>query len=151
MATGIWQYLKHFTVNEKSESGGNAWGDYTKCNGLLLKILDEIRDISGFPIVVHCMYEPRDGSNSEHKRGNAVDFHMKGCTPQHAYNCIIKVLSKYNLVDKSGLGYYDWWVHRGWHLDLRGYKLRWLSVKSLNYVYDEKQMLASITKAGIVK
>ena len=142
--SGIWDYLKYFKANEKSESGRNAWGDYTKMNGLLLKILDEIRATAGASITVHCGYEPREGTNSEHRRGNAVDFHFNGITPAKGYKAIIAVLKKYNLQDKAGIGYYHWWVHRGFHLDLRGYKCVWLSNAKLQYIYDEKQMIAKM-------
>lgn len=141
---GIWDYLKYFKVNERSESGGNAWGDYTKMNGLLLRILDEIREEAGASITVHCGYELREGSNSEHRRGNAVDFHFNKITPAQGYRAIIKVLTKYNLLNRYGLGYYSWWIHRGFHLDLRGYKCVWLSTASLKYTYDEAKMKAAL-------
>ena len=138
MSRDIFKFLKYFTLNEKNYVGQPAWGDSNQVNGLLLRILDEIRAEVGAPVLIHAAYETSGhASNSEHKRGDAIDCHFKGVTLWRAYQGIQKVLAKYNLVDRVGIGVYFWWNSPGFHIDLRGFGLTWYSRSSNNYVYDK--------------
>lgn len=130
----IWSNLKYFKRNEKNHEGKLAWGDPDKVNGLLLKLLDEIREESKSLIVVHCAYDSSGHVvDSEHYRGNAVDFHFVNLSLKDGLKAVESVLKRHNLLNKSGLGVYFWWASKGFHLDLRGYYARWASDKPGNY------------------
>lgn len=138
MTRDIFKFLKFFTLNEKNYKGQPAWGDSNQVNGLLLRLLDEIRIEAGTPFIIHAAYETSGhASNSEHKRGDAIDGHFKGITLWRGYQAIQKVLKKYNLQDRVGIGIYFWWANPGFHFDLRGFGLTWYSLSANNYVYDK--------------
>lgn len=148
----IAKYLKYFTPNEKDHNGRpNAWGDFNKMNGLLLRILDEWRVEVGKPCIVHCGYElSGHASKSYHALGDAADVHFKDCTLWAAYQALQKVLARYNLQDRVGVGVYFNWANPGWHIDIRGYGLTWYCEKAGVYVYDKAQAIAKMKqKAGI--
>ena len=96
----IFKFLKHFTQAEKNYKGEPAWGDSNKVNGLLLRILDDIREEAQRPIVIHAACEI-DGhaENGEHPRGDAIDFHFVHGDIKSNYLAIIKVLDKYGLTN----------------------------------------------------
>lgn len=141
----IFKYLKYFTTNEKNYRGQPAWGDVTQVNGLLLRILDEIRIEVGKPLLIHAAYETSGhGSASEHGRGDAIDFHIAGVTLWTTYQAMQKVLKRYNLQDRVGIGVYFWWASKGFHLDLRGFGLTWYTTSGSNYIYNKAEAEAKM-------
>lgn len=145
MTTDVFKYLKHFTINEKNYKGQPAWGDANRISGLLLRLLDEIREEAGASILIHAGVEMNGHApDSFHKKGLAIDFHFKGITPQKGYEAIQRVLAKHQLQDKVGLGFYSWWQSKGWHFDIRGYQTYWLSEASGSYSYDKARLEAKL-------
>lgn len=149
----IYKFLKHFTPNEKDHKGRpNAFGDFNKMNGLLLRLLDEWRDEVGKPCTIHCGYElTGHASQSYHAIGSAVDCHFSGVSLWTAYQALQKVLSRYNLQNRVGIGVYTWWANPGFHFDTRGFELTWLSEKSGVYVYDKAKTIAKMKSLAGVK
>lgn len=148
----IYKYLKYFTPNEKNYAGKpNAFGDFNKMNGLLLRLLDEWRAEVGKPCIIHCGYElSGHASQSYHAIGDAVDCHFSGCSLWAAYSALQKVLGRYNLQNRVGIGVYFNWVNPGFHFDLRGFELTWYCEKANSYVYDKAGTIAKMkAKAGI--
>jgi len=148
----IYKFLKYFTPNEKDHNGKpNAFGDFNKMNGLLLVLLDEWRAEVGHACTIHCGYElSGHASQSYHAIGDAVDCHFSGVSLWTAYSALQRVLARYNLQNKVGIGVYFWWAKPGFHFDLRGFPLTWYSERSGNYVYDKSGAIAKMKqKAGI--
>lgn len=147
----IFNFLKWFKKDEKNYKGQFAWGDLQQVNGLLLRLMDEWRNELGKSCTIHAAYETSGhGTYSEHNRGDAIDCHFTGCTLWAAYSALQKVLARYNLQDRVGIGIYFWWANPGFHFDLRGFGLTWYSEKSGNYVYDKAGAIAKMKqKAGI--
>jgi len=113
--TEIWDTLKHFSKDE-------AWGKPQKMNGLLLLLLDKIRELTGWPIIVHCGTQGRHVKKSQHYLGNAVDFHFKTDVPlKEQVLKLLEILKVLQVDERVGLGVYKW----GFHLDVRGTKARW--------------------------
>ena len=148
----IFNFLKWFKKTEKNYKGQPAWGDIMQVNGLLLRLMDEWREEVGAGCTIHAAYETTGhGSASEHGRGDAIDCHFnKSISLYKAYMALQKVLTKYNLQDRVGIGVYFWWANPGFHFDLRGFGLTWYSETSGNYVYDKAGAIARMkTRAGI--
>jgi uncharacterized protein YcbK (DUF882 family) len=88
----------------------------------LLELLEKIRDHFGSkPVTItsgcRCLKHNHDiGSldTSQHVRGIACDFRIKGIEPQLIYDYI-------NDWHDGGLGIYNSWIH----LDVRGKRARW--------------------------
>lgn len=126
----IFDDLDHFSPEER-------WGDSWKVNGLLLKLMDEIRERLGASIVIHCAYEDGGHSNkSQHYLGNAVDFHVVGMPFPEAIYWIEKILDDLHASDWVGLGIYPDWNTPGFHLDVRGVKARWGRYRGEYLAYD---------------
>ena len=131
----IWSKLKHFNQTEN-------WGNPLKVNGSLLLLLDKIADnVRKYawqkykvitPCIIHCAYA-RSGhcTNSQHYKGNAVDFHFMGISAKEAYEVILQTLKNYQMINFVGLGVYPDWFHKGFHLDVRGYKARWSRINNI--------------------
>ena len=118
-------------------------------NGLLLRILDDWRAEANSPCHIHAGYDLKGHSEySYHKLGDAVDVDFRKIPLWEAYSALQKVLERYNLQDKVGIGIYFWWNHPGFHLDLRGFELTWYSEKSGSYIYDKT---GAITKMKSLK
>lgn len=149
----IFKFLKYFTANEKDYAGRpNAWGDCNKMNGLLLRLLDEWRAEVGSSCAVHAGYElAGHASQSYHALGDAVDVDFKGVSLWKAYDCLQKVLARYNLQNKVGIGIYFWWNRPGFHLDLRGFELTWYSESNGKYVYDKAGAIAKMKALAGIK
>jgi len=114
----IFNQLKHFTRGER-------WGDPDRMNGIILLLLDAVRDQYGCSFVIHCGYEG-DGHtpSSQHYIGNAVDFHI--VTDGHFHRQIDKMeIILGDLQVQCGLGIYPDWNRPGFHIDTRGYHARW--------------------------
>ena len=148
----IFNFLKWFKRDEKNYKGQFAWGDLQQVNGLLLRLLDEWRDTLGKACTIHAAYETvGHGTYSEHNRGDAIDCHFSNCTLWDAYQALQKVLAKYNLQTRVGIGIYTWWANPGFHLDLRGFELTWVSDKSGVYLYDKAKAIARMKQIAGVK
>lgn len=117
----IWDCVKHFSPNEQ-------WGSANRMNGLLILLLDAIRDRWGdAAFIIHCGYEA-DGhaKDSFHKSGNATDFHISSALPFHEQISRLEmILKELQVFDKVGLGIYPDWNNPGFHLDVRGVYARW--------------------------
>jgi len=136
----IWNKLKHFKPSEN-------WGNPEKINGLLLLLLDEITDRvkkaakeeeEAAICVIHCAYDKRGhAANSQHYKGNAVDFSIRGgFSAKKSHQIILQTLKDWQLEDKVGLGVYPDWFNQGFHLDVRGEKARWVEHLG-KYHYDD--------------
>ena len=124
----IWNNLQYFKKTEN-------WGDPDKMNPEFLILLDNIRDIIGYPISINCGYSTNGhATKSQHYLGNAVDFVVLGVSMQVAYELIIDALDELGMNDKVGLGVYPFWNTQGFHIDLRGNKARWSRAASGKYV-----------------
>ncbi len=97
-------------------------------NGLLLLLLDAIHDRWGdIKIIIHCGYEV-DGhaKDSQHKLGNAADFHIASSLslPEQS-DRLEMILKELQVFNKIGFGLYPNWDSPGFHLDVRGVYARW--------------------------
>lgn len=89
-----------------------------KMNPYLIRRLDQFREITGRPVIIHSDYRPND--NGQHGSGDAVDIHVKGMNLLDAY----LIAEKCGLF--SGIGVYPHWNNAGLHLDIRsGSQARW--------------------------
>jgi len=117
----IWSHIApYFTEDEK-------WGNPKKINGFLLLLLYIIRGELKFPIIIHCAYEKSGHSKeSEHYKGNAVDFHIKTETPfLEQIRKLAAIFEDLQVADRIGFGIYPTWKNPGFHLDVRGTEARW--------------------------
>lgn len=126
--------LKHFRPEEP------GWkGNFHKVNGLLLLLLDALREEIGYPFVIHCAYETSGHSpKSQHYIGNAVDFHIEGLPFPEAVIRMEEALERLQVADRVGLGLYPCWYNPGFHLDVRndGKRARWGRIKGDYLSYD---------------
>jgi hypothetical protein len=138
----LWDHIKHFHAGEK-------WGPPAGMNGLLVMLLDKIRECwPEASFVIHCGLES-DGHSKDsfHKTGNAVDFHIqkRGTAPDSSLNESTKesgavppfpdfpaqierleaILKELQVFNRVGLGVYPDWYNPGFHLDVRGTYARW--------------------------
>jgi hypothetical protein len=117
----IWNHIRHFKPTE-------AWGSPDRMNGLLLLLLDAVRDRWGdVRFIIHCGFETDGHSpDSFHKCGGAVDFHIENSLPfPGQIKRMDMILKELQVFDKVGLGIYPDWNHPGFHLDVRGSFARW--------------------------
>ena len=115
----------------------------------LVRLLDEVRDAAGVPVIIHCAWaEGGHAPKSYHYRGLAVDFHFGA-----ARDGYLTHTSEYVLLaafrDIGGLGFYPQWAPRpGWHVDLRppspaGARLEWTCVDN-RYTYGPGTILRAL-------
>jgi len=117
----IWDYIKHCSPREQ-------WGSADRMNGLLLLLLDAVRDRWGdAAFVIHCGFEAGGhAKDSFHKTGAAVDFHISSAiTFPEQIKRMDMILKDLQVFDKVGLGIYPDWNNPGFHLDVRGSFARW--------------------------
>ena len=122
----IWNILDYFYQSE-------AWGDPGKMNPMILFLMDKIRGSlpHGCRIKVHCGFASDGHSkNSQHYKGNAVDFHVVGLPFLDAETLIITYLHRKRLIDKVGFGIYPDWNNPGFHLDCRGSRASWGKIET---------------------
>ena len=107
---------------------------------LLMGTMDRLRALAGVPIHIHVAWSDAGHSpNSMHYKGKACDFHFDGLSPLEQFACI-SCFPGFN-----GVGYYPWWNHPGWHVDLRVPRLYWTSPAQGKYIYDMKALLRTIS------
>jgi len=130
----IFDNIKHFNEREN-------WGDTEKLNPLLLLVMDMIAEKINVPVIIHNGYSKKGHSEkSQHYLGNACDFHFDSDVEfLYHYTNLVSILDttrigKVKLADIVGLGVYPHWNNKGFHLDVRGYKARWMRDKNNNYV-----------------
>ena len=122
MSDRDWHSIRHFTP-------GEAWGDPTMMERDTVFLLDQIRDVLGCPIIIHCGYEKRSHRpTSRHNSGSAVDFHLKGIDFREAVGLMEKAINILGMSERVGLGIYPHWNNPGFHLDTRGFRARWGAV-----------------------
>jgi len=136
MKHNIFDRLKYFTRTEGRTPPNSAWGNPDNMAGTILMILDNIRDLTEWPMVInygtngkhtpgsrHCMFGKSDAAdwhfvNPVSIDGTPIDFYRQVVT----VNSILEDLQVSNFV---GLGIYPDWKKPGFHLDARGFKARW--------------------------
>lgn len=84
----------------------------------LLGLAEKVREILGAPMIVHsvCRCPARNketggAAESQHLRGRAMDFHVKGLDHEEAYKKIRSAFNSGQLTELGGLFLYDWGVH----------------------------------------
>lgn len=89
----------------------------------LLKILENIREHFGAPVVVssgcRCVEHNRKiggAGDSMHTKGMAADIRVDDVSP-----LLVARYLENNYHNQLGIGIYDTWVH----IDVRGYRVRW--------------------------
>jgi len=126
------------------------WGDLDKVQWWHIKHLFEIRlDLmqtgNDWPMIIHCCYEKTGHSkNSFHYQGCATDFHFQTNQEfEEQYKKLKITLQSLNLWNFVGLGVYPGWNNPGFHLDGRGWSLRWIKTNE-NYLYGEEKIFEYI-------
>ncbi|MBN1830274.1 MAG: DUF882 domain-containing protein [Deltaproteobacteria bacterium] len=116
----IWNTLRHFKRTER-------WGDPDMMNGLLLLLLDEIRNRIDASIIIHCGFSTTGHvKKSQHYAGNAADFHIINSRPFYQQvRHIEEILAELQVDDCVGLGIYPDGNTPYFHLDVRGSQARW--------------------------
>ena len=83
----------------------------------LVDKLEMIRTVIGKPVIVHCVNRcPEHNAdiggvkNSEHTKGRACDFHIRGMKIPELHEIILKMREDNTIND---VGLYDWGVHIG--------------------------------------
>ena len=145
-----WGKVRFFTKNEN-------WGDPLMMERDLIFLLEELRGRFDCPFVIHCGYETSGHTqNSQHYRGNAVDFHVVGPQFLDAIDLIGRYIGPaptgFDRDGVIGLGIYPHWRDPGFHLDLRGYRARWGAVslggKQVYVSFEEAARSAGAKKGG---
>jgi len=138
-----WSKVKHFSPTEWRK-------DPTKVSSELVYAADEVRDIAGkyYPgvkFIIHVAWD--DGGHSPksyHYTGLAVDFHFS--VPDNVtfpYSEQFALLSSMRVF--GGIGFYPFWNHPGWHIDLRDRKptLYWTRIHG-KYIYTLPDVIKTI-------
>lgn len=122
-----------------------------KTNRKLIEGLQELRDLSGKPIIVNCGYRCPEHNKavggvkrSQHLFGNAADIVIKGLDPIQMYH----LANRINFFCNGGIGIYP---ESGFiHVDVRNGRARWAYLNgkqvSIEEVLPEK---GGKTDAGI--
>lgn len=106
--------------------------DSEKVNGLVLFLLEKIRKRiiqhdARAGINIHEAYATSGHSeNSQHYKGNAVDFHIITIIDYIIQIELIEnILIDLQVENFVGLGIYPTWNSEGFHIDIRGTRARW--------------------------
>jgi len=97
---------KHFTFYELTKTSNAKLIDINRLEGLkvkdklelvCLKLLEPLRGIFHYPVIIHSGFRckavndlVRGNPNSQHLRGEAVDFHIKGFDDDDGYEKVLK-------------------------------------------------------------
>ncbi|EBH6582603.1 DUF882 domain-containing protein [Salmonella enterica] len=113
---------KHFSRREFECKCGTC--GYNAVDVELLKVLEDVREHFGKPVIINSAnrcptHNKRVGgaSNSTHLKGLASDIVVKGVNPSAVYAYLD---SKYP--NSYGIGKYNTFTH----IDVRGYRARWI-------------------------
>jgi len=124
---GLTDFFKNYTRYAKTGRGDN-WGDYRFVKVPLVYWLDELRDIAGSSLNIHCAYEDR--KDGYHPLGMACDFHISGL-------CVVDQFILATKLPFGGIGAYPFWNSPGLHCDIRplatGIRYYWMRDKYGNY------------------
>lgn len=115
----IWNRLKYFNKDEN-------WGDPWRMNGLILLLIDVIREEMEARFVVSFGNMGKHIPGSQHHPGNALDGYF--ISNMSFYSQILKlenILKGLQVENRVGLGLYPAWNTPGFHIDVRGFKARW--------------------------
>jgi uncharacterized protein YcbK (DUF882 family) len=119
----------NFSVDEFESKDGTRMNAGVKKNILeLIKHMEVIRAACGNqPIKITSGYRSSKhnaavggSKTSEHVKGRAADFTVKGKTPKQVYDIIEELINR-GAIPAGGLGLYKRWVH----YDFRGVNVRW--------------------------
>lgn len=133
-----WTQIKYFRPEEWQK-------DPERVSPTLVKVLDEIRRVSLFPIVIHVAWDWAGHSpKSFHYSGLAVDFHWAVDPKEFSYGEQFMLLSSFR--ELGGIGFYPYWNNPGWHVDLRDRnpRLLWYRDENGNYVYGYKEIIKAL-------
>lgn len=135
----IWDIVTEFKKTEN-------WGKPDKVNGLLILLLQRIRNRVGCPMHINNAFRDETGT-SQHPRGNAVDFYFTGISYLEACVRLEQSLKELQVQNHVGLGIYLDWNIRGFHLDVRGERARWSRIdgKYKSMAEGIKELLAEQT------
>jgi len=95
---------------------------------------DIAKDKKDVSCIIHCCWAAKGHSaKSYHYTGQAIDFHITGVPLILQYT----ILTSFRGI--GALGFYPYWHHPGWHLDIRpnDRRLEWLCTK-IQSVYETK-------------
>ena len=127
----LFERLKWFRADESDYRGHSpAWRESNKMSGFTLLLLDQIRDITAWPIIIHAGFG-KEGHTAKtwHERddiGHAVDYHFKTQVPFAVQiETVLQIIDEMQVNDLIGLGIYPEWNNPGFHLDDRGFRARW--------------------------
>lgn len=131
----IWNFINHFSMFEN-------WGNPNKISGILLLVINAVRDILGLPIRLSSPAWSDHGhaSNSYHYKGMALDGYITRSvfTVFEILDNFIKALEDKLQIHNYALGYYPWWNDKkcvGIHFDVREKQVFWISPKQGEYIY----------------
>ncbi len=134
-----WKDIKHFTPNEN-------WGDVSLINFELVKKLDQLRDLSGTPILITCGTQGKHVAHSLHYKGMAADL----VCPEKKLAELPEIAEIAAALGFKGIGLYPHWqchgkVIGGMHLDVRLTALlaSWIGLKDGTYIQLNK---ANVTR-----
>ena len=108
-------------------------------NGIVVWIVDTVRDCVGWPFIVTDGYRTSN-NEGEHPKGNAIDGYFVTDEPYHIQvRVVMDVLEKLNIADAMGIGIYPFGAEQSqketpskiFHFDCRGVKARWGYIKSM--------------------
>jgi len=88
-----------------------------KIDKKLIDMAEALRNYIGMPMITHCVnrckfHNARVGGvpSSQHIKGTAMDFHVKGMKNKKLHKLCKKLWKKKDILI-GGLGLYDWGVH----------------------------------------
>jgi hypothetical protein len=137
----IWDIVKpEFSKTEN-------WGNPDKINGVLLLLLQRIRNRVGYKMHINNAFRVED-TKSQHPRGNAVDFYFEGLNFLEACYRVSNVIKELQVQNHIGLGIYLDWNKMGFHLDVRGERARWSRVEG-KYVSIEEGLKILLAQQSI--
>lgn len=121
----IWNMIEGFTPKED-------WGSAENMNGFTLMLLSFLRKRirekdPEARVYIHAGFA-RDGhsKNSQHYKGNAVDFHfVTSMSYPLQIQFMLDSLKELQVHNKVGFGIYPDWNSPGFHIDDRGDMARW--------------------------
>ena len=131
----MWGKVKFFRKKEFKK-------DPDKVVPTLVFLMDKIRQASGWPIIIHVAWDDSGHSpHSYHYKGMAVDFHWKADLQKFSYIEQFALLSQFRQI--GAIGFYPFWSHPGWHIDVRSgdQRILWYRDQKEKYHYGLDELL----------
>ena len=137
--------FQHFNANEN-------WGNIEQLQWWHVLHLESIREETGWPMKIHCSCERKGHSKkSYHPRGCATDFHfISPIELSVQYDILKTALVGFGSWPFVGLGVYPEWANPGFHIDGRGYGLRWVRANGIDY-YGEENVIQLLSDYEVLK